>query len=234
MPLGPPPVGPPPGATPDDQPTFFAPPPRRRSPVAIVIASIAAVVVLVSAILIPVLLSKSRSGDETADAVTSASGSAAEGGTLEAVKTYDGLTNAHLAVGESTDYPQSPPVGGNHAPYWLECGAYDQEVPEVAAVHDLEHGTVWLTYRPDDVDATGVAMLTGLLPANGLLSPYAGQEAPVVITAWGRQLALTGPHDPRIAAFIEAFGAGDTAPEPFASCNGGVDPAQIPASGTQA
>ena len=39
---------------------------------------------------------------------------------------------------------------------------------------------------------------------------------------WGRQLALTGADDPRLRLFIAAFGDGHTAPEPFASCAGGI------------
>ena len=50
-----------------------------------------------------------------------------------------------------------PPVGGAHDPEWLECGAYDAPVRDENAVHDLEHGTVWITYdgpaRPADVAA---------------------------------------------------------------------------------
>jgi hypothetical protein len=44
----------------------------------------------------------------------------------------------------------------------------------------------------------------------------------VVVTVWGRQLALTGADDPRLGMFVAAFGDGHTAPEPFASCAGGV------------
>lgn len=73
--------------------------------------------------------------------------------------------------------------------------------------------------------------LAELLPDNGILSPYPDQEAPVVITVWGRQLELTGPEDPRIALFVAAFGAGETAPEPFASCHGGADPDELPEVG---
>jgi hypothetical protein len=54
------------------------------------------------------------------------------------------------------------------------------------------------------------------------MSPYPEQEAPVVITVWARQLELTGADDPRIPLFIDGYGAGDTAPEAFASCAGGA------------
>ena len=225
-PLFPPPPYPPPSPPPAFPPPCF-PPPRNRSAVPIVLAVLAAVLVLAVAIVVPVVLAT----DDDAEADDQAAATEPDTSSLAAVKEYDGLTNQHVAPGEEPDYPQSPPVGGDHAPSWLECGAYDEPVPEANAVHDLEHGTVWLTYRTDEVDAAGVRRLTEALPANGILSPYDDQAAPVVITVWGRQLELTGPDDPRIALFVAQFGAGDTAPEPFASCNGGVDPADLPPAG---
>jgi hypothetical protein len=44
----------------------------------------------------------------------------------------------------------------------------------------------------------------------------------VVVTVWGRQLALVGADDPRLPLFLHRYGGGETAPEPFASCAGGV------------
>ncbi|MBM0125891.1 DUF3105 domain-containing protein [Pimelobacter simplex] len=193
----------------------------------IVLAVLAAVLVLAVAIVVPVVIA--RSGDAEGDG--GVDGAGPDTSSLAAVKEYPGLTNQHVAPGEEVAYPQSPPAGGDHAPYWLECGVYDEPVPEVNVVHDLEHGTVWLTYRSDEVDADGIQRLAEQLPANGILSPYDDQEAPVVITVWGRQLELSGPDDPRIALFVAQFGAGETAPEPFASCNGGVDPADLPPAG---
>lgn len=140
---------------------------------------------------------------------------------LSEVQVYEDLDNAHTQG--DIDYPQTPPVGGPHAGAWLDCGVYSEPVPDENVVHDLEHGTVWITYQPelgqDDVDE-----LADLLPQNGILSPYAGQSAPVVVTVWGRQLELTGSDDPRLPLFIEEFDGGVTAPEPFASCAGGVRP----------
>ncbi|GAA1542528.1 DUF3105 domain-containing protein [Nocardioides humi] len=229
-PFPPPPSPPPPPPPPTPPPPFLPPafpPPRRRSALPIVLAVLAAIAVIGAAVLVPVLLARD---DDAGDGPRRAE-ERVDTGNLDAVEEHAGLTNQHLAPGEDHDYPQSPPVGGDHASYWLECGVYDEPVPEVNVVHDLEHGTVWLTYRADEVDAGGVRRLAEQLPDNGILSPYPDQEAPVVITVWGRQLALTGPDDPRIALFVAEYGAGDTAPEPFASCHGGVAPADLPPTG---
>jgi hypothetical protein len=45
-------------------------------------------------------------------------------------------------------YPQAPPIGGAHNSVWLNCGVYDQPVPNEFAVHSFEHGAVWITFQP--------------------------------------------------------------------------------------
>ena len=42
-----------------------------------------------------------------------------------------------------------------------------------------------------------------------LLSPYPGQHAPVVATAWGAQLSLDSVSDPRLLAFLEHYIGGN-------------------------
>ena len=45
-------------------------------------------------------------------------------------------------------YTETPPAGGPHDPVWDDCGVYTQPLRNENAVHALEHGTVWITYRP--------------------------------------------------------------------------------------
>jgi len=201
----PPPSYPPPGLT-QPEPTLLAsfgpePPRRSRGPV-IALAVIGAAIVVALAVAIPLLVTESPVPSD-----------------LTAVKSYDDLSTDHTP--DDVDYPQSPPVGGEHAPVWLECGVYDEPVREENAVHDLEHGTVWFSYAPD-LDADDVSTLADELPQNGIMAPYPGLTSPVVVTVWGRQLALVGADDPRLELFIRTYGGGETAPEPFASCAGGV------------
>jgi hypothetical protein len=138
---------------------------------------------------------------------------------LGEVTTYDDLSRAH--VPGNVNYPQSPPVGGAHDPIWLDCGVYDRPVREENAVHSLEHGTVWITYRPG-LSADEIDSLADKLPEKGILSPFEDQDAPVVVTVWGAQLALDGPDDSRLELFIREYGDGSEAPEPQAACVGGV------------
>lgn len=208
------PTHPPPAYPPPPPPASQAP---RRRTLPIVIAVVAAVLLVVGAASVPVVLEQLDADEVAREGPVN----------LDAVEIYDDLDPAHTPG--DVDYPQSPPVGGPHDATWLDCGVYDEPVREENVVHDLEHGTVWITYDPDgEVD---VETLAGLLPQNGILSPYPGLDAPVVVTVWGRQLELDGADDPRLPLFLDTYAGGETAPEPFASCAGGV-PSPSGRSGT--
>ena len=140
--------------------------------------------------------------------------------TLDAVKTYT-VTRDHTT--EPVKYEQSPPVGGNHNPTWLNCGVYTAPEPDELAVHSLEHVAVWVTYRPD-LPAAQVEKLTKAVPDTYMVvSPRDGLPGPVVASAWGTQLVLTGVDDPRLSEFITAYRQGPQTPEPGAACTGGSD-----------
>ncbi len=175
-------------------------PGRRR----LVIIVVALVVLIGLAVTVQLL----RSGDDSPPT-----------GLRDAV-TYDDLPRDH--VESEVDYDQSPPVGGPHDPVWQNCGVYDQQVREENAVHTLEHGAVWITYQPG-LSAEQVDSLADKLPDKGLLSPYDGQDAPVVVTVWGAQLAMDGPDDSRLDLFVDEYSDGHTSPEPEVTCQGGVE-----------
>ena len=174
------------------------------------LGAVGAALVMALAVLVPLAVNAGRQDEEV---VVDA--------TLDDVEVFEDLPRTH-EDGELS-YDQSPAVGGPHSSVWLDCGVYDAPVPEQHVVHDLEHGTVWITYKPglaeEEVDA-----LADVLPENGILSPYDDLRAPVVVTVWERQLELTGADDPRLELFIRELGAGETAPEPMASCAGGMQP----------
>ncbi|HET9966829.1 MAG TPA: DUF3105 domain-containing protein [Streptosporangiaceae bacterium] len=55
---------------------------------------------------------------------------------------------AHAHVARPVTYSGTPPVGGRHNATWMNCGIYDQPVPNERAVHNMEHGAIWITYQP--------------------------------------------------------------------------------------
>lgn len=145
---------------------------------------------------------------------------------LSEVVTFTSLRTDHVTE-TVDDYESLPPAGGKHFPVWLDCGVHDEPVADEFIVHDLEHGTFWFAYDADALDAAEVAALADQLPQNGVMTPYPGLDAPVVVTVWEAQLALTGADDPRLPLFLEEYADGVTAPEPFASCAGGATPDEI-------
>jgi len=131
--------------------------------------------------------------------------------------TFTGL--AHNHVDTPVDYPQSPPVGGPHNPVWQNCQYYNTPIPNERAVHDLEHGAVWITYAPDtsqaDRDKLKAVANTG---DHIVVSEYPGLPSPIVATAWGKQLQLPSIDDPRLQQFVDVFENGPQTPEPGATC----------------
>jgi hypothetical protein len=142
---------------------------------------------------------------------------------------------AHDHVPGPVTYSVIPPVGGQHNAAWMNCGIYDKPVPDERAVHNLEHGAVWITYQPS-LPASEVSQLrafvekqTMIPSAEGAssrymdLTPYPGLSSPVVISSWGFQLKVSSPDDSRLQQFVDKFRASQAhTPEYGGACTGGV------------
>lgn len=122
-------------------------------------------------------------------------------------------------------YEMNPPVGGDHNPRWMNCNGdvYKNPIPEVNAVHSLEHGAVWVTYNekaaPGDVEA--LAGKVGKTPYT-LMSPDKEQAGTIMLSAWGKQLTVDKADDPRVAQFFTKYVQGPQTPEPGAACTNGL------------
>ncbi|PTA68656.1 DUF3105 domain-containing protein [Deinococcus arcticus] len=140
-------------------------------------------------------------------------------------KTIDGVQTFKYDGGDhrtgSLIYAETPPVGGAHNASWQNCGVYERPLYNEHAVHSLEHGAVWITYRPD-LDKAQVDQLKKLVEGRTytLLSPYEGLDKPVAASAWGAQLKVDSAGDERLKAFLDKYEQGVTAPERGASCSG--------------
>jgi len=182
---------------------------KRNRLIAIVLGSVAAVAVVGLVITLVVTGGSGRPDPDSID--------------IAGVETFDDLTANH--VEGVVDYTQNPPAGGDHAAAWLNCGIYSEPVPSENAVHDLEHGAVWITYNPDEVSGADLETLQGAARGETYItmSPWPDLESPVVASAWGAQVALDGVDDERLQQFLDRYLESPDAPEPGAACTGGVD-----------
>ena len=183
---------------------------RRRSLLIIAPAVVVAVLLVGSAVFVMVGQQRNQAEVE-----------AAARAPIEGVESFPDLSRNHVET--AVDYPQSPPVGGDHAPIWTNCGAYEEPVEASQAVHSLEHGAVWIGYDPA-LGADQVEKLTGLAEANSyvVLSPVEDVPSPISVSAWGKQLQVDSVEDPRLAAFVQKYQQGPQTPEPGAACTGGA------------
>ncbi|MET7380445.1 DUF3105 domain-containing protein [Streptomyces sp. NPDC005526] len=191
------------------------------------ILTVAASVVVVAGLVVGgVVLVRSQSGDkkDTASDGKSAGDSGRFAVGKDGVRAWTGtLSRTH--VNTPVTYPMHPPVGGNHNPVWLNCNGdvYTQPVKDENAVHSLEHGAVWVTYtsKAAKSDVQALAAKVKKTPYT-LMSPYENQAAPLMLSAWGHQLAVKSADDPAVDKFFAGYVQGKQTPEPGASCTGGT------------
>lgn len=179
---------------------------------------------LVAGAFVSVLLAGCSGGDDEPSASDQTGPSTTGAGataTTAAASPIEGVKTFAVEAGHSAgpvSYPEVPPVGGIHNPVWQPCGFYAQPVQNDKAVHSLEHGAIWITYRPDLPQAEIDGLATLARSRNYILVSRweSGLPAPVVVTGWGRQLQLQSTADPRLAEFIRVY-AGQ-GPELNAAC----------------
>jgi hypothetical protein len=137
-------------------------------------------------------------------------------------------TLSHDHVAGPVTYAVTPPVGGPHNGIWMNAGVYTKPVPSERAVHNLEHGAVWITYDPS-LSAAKVQQLVDFFNKQSMVSEPNGRSnrfvdlspwvdsslpSPIMISSWGYQLGVDSPTDPRLQQFVDTFRVNKTyAPE---------------------
>ncbi len=117
-------------------------------------------------------------------------------------------------------YDQTPPVGGDHSSAWQKCGYYGRVITPERGVHSMEHGAVWITFR-SGIGRDEKSRLRQLAETHDhvLVSQWNDNlPAPVVASAWGRQVKLRSAGDPELQQFVDMFAGGPQAPEKGVPC----------------
>ncbi|MGW1495448.1 DUF3105 domain-containing protein [Streptomyces sp. NBC_00191] len=140
-------------------------------------------------------------------------------------KSWDAKKLGRTHVTKAVTYPMKPPVGGDHNQVWMNCNGdvYKEPIPDMNAVHSLEHGAVWVTYN-DKASAGDVTKLSEKVKKTPytLMSPFKDQAGPIMLSAWGKQVTVDSASDPRVSQFFTKYVQGPQTPEPGAACTNGL------------
>jgi len=135
---------------------------------------------------------------------------------------YRHLPNGGSVLPRGFKYGSSPPTSGIHSDATVIYGIYDQPVPTVSTVHNLEHGAIVIRYGPG-VPSSEVEKLREFYreDPNGLvIAPMPGLGETIALTAWtydqGRQSDRTYQGEGHLAkctrvdaetfkAFVDAY-----------------------------
>lgn len=93
---------------------------------------------------------------------------------------------------------EEPPTSGDHTSP-LAWQYYSSEIPDANIIHNLEHGGIYVSYRPD-LPEEQVRQLRELFfepfsddefkPTKALMAPRAANKSPIVISSWRRSMTL--------------------------------------------
>jgi len=191
----------------------------------------------VSAILLLALAGACGGQSSSNDAHTSSYPLSAPTGPCAAVVQQQAIEGrTHVTVCSVVEYGTKPPSSGNHYPIWAAYKNYTTAIPEGFWVHNLEHGTIVLSYNcPGGCDsdvATATQMLAGLpsdpecvslgegVVRRSIMTPDPKLDVAFAASAWGWTLRASC-FDP---ATFQAFALAHYNQGPEDICENGEDP----------
>lgn len=109
----------------------------------------------------------------------------------------------HINVGDShAAYNSNPPTSGSHASA-VPWGFSSTEIPDENAIHNLEHGGIWISYK--DLETSSLDVLQNIAqknPQSVLISPRADNDNSIAVASWGRLMKLDHVDEQVIMEFI--------------------------------
>lgn len=127
---------------------------------------------------------------------------------VEGTQDFDVASRTHIAQGtNSQDFNTNPPSSGQHWASPAEVGYYDSPLVDEQVVHNLEHGHVWLTFKPD-VAQEIKDKIKAIVEADSWKVVAASREAndsKFAYVAWGRVLKMEEFDENKVKDFIKTY-----------------------------
>lgn len=118
------------------------------------------------------------------------------------------LGREHVAEGTTVTYNSNPPTSGPHYPVPAAVRFYDQELRDEQLVHNLEHGQVWISYKPG-LSVEIINSLKGLAGGSVIVTLRSKNDTDIALAAWGRldkfNVGAGGLDKRRIKDFIARY-----------------------------
>lgn len=121
---------------------------------------------------------------------------------------YPDQGQQHIAPGQTHDpYNSNPPTSGPHYEQPAPWGVYDKELPDEQLIHNLEHGGIWISYKPglDEEAINQLKDITDDYSVKLIMTPRPQNDSSVAVAAWQRLLKLDSFDKDQIKSFIKAF-----------------------------
>ena len=94
----------------------------------------------------------------------------------------------HVSDGTVVAYKTNPPASGSHYAVPADWGVYETVIPDERLVHNLEHGGIWISYRPS-IPAAAKERLTALskgYKSKVIMVPREKNDTDIALVSWGR------------------------------------------------
>jgi len=98
---------------------------------------------------------------------------------------YPILGRNHISDGSTASYNSNPPTSGDHYQNPAPARFYDKELPDEQLVHNLEHGHVWIAYKPNPSSEI-IDILKDFSGGNIVVTPRSKNDTDIALAAWGR------------------------------------------------
>jgi len=96
------------------------------------------------------------------------------------------LGRNHIQEGTTfSDYNSNPPTSGDHYQNPAPTRFYDKELPDEQLVHNLEHGHIWIAYKPG-LPAEIIDGFKNFAGGNIVVTPRSKNDTDIALAAWGR------------------------------------------------